>query len=697
MPAPVEGNLAPAAEPAMKRISPSVPLSWSGPSDADRAAAAAAAGAARSASASSAAAGQAGQKAEQASAAAVAKASDQAAKGAGATPQAQPTPQDDLLQVRQVFEQLMNTQDDPVLRRQWNQMLISRGLENQATMDALKMAINQDPALRGQPAGDALLQEFVRDSAFSLDQARGQLSIESANRLRELNQYGAENFLRLAQYRLERQDNQRRELLTAGDFDGYARAFREQTGLEVDVSSLKSLSPSTTQAVDSLSQAMVRNIESGNMDGARRNFEAIKALAPTLYGQLTFEDAVSGKDAYLLQSEARQGVAAMVRTQVAQGDIRGALTGIEQLLPDQAARVRAGSQLASSRSLEDINRDLQAAGMTAVSDPADLIGREEDVWKATELAKLQGAAGKTVVDDTVNFLAGTLKDQGYNITDPVAMRALRAYALDLQLSGGVKFGPDGKPQFDPNSVIPPWKPESTTSHLFTDWPVLGADGKTVNKGWEPYGEANARPAPDTALGRYYEDLDGKWEDYLLKTPAAGRLTREQWFHATQAGTADPDQSKIPGGLAPGKPSTDVLDIEEILGDVRTGKMPDAAGVEALKRSGRLTTYTIENLATAGGSKAGAEKLVNGDSAGLVLVGDKLVRVLPDGGEYFHHFYTSGLVERSRNYSWVKVEVDGKAYKVDNRGNWYAGDAALPKSYREERPPTVPNPLEKGAA
>lgn len=585
------------------------------------------------------------------------------APDSGPTPQpATPTPQEDLTEVREFLKTLMTQKDDPVLRRQWNQLLVSRGLENQAAMDALKMRINQDPALRGQPAGDTLMMELIRDSGFSLDQARATLSLESANRILELNQYGAEKFLDLAKYRITRQDAQRSELLSAGDFAGYARVFKEQTGLDIDISQMKDLSPGTTKAVDALSKAMVRNIESGNMDAARRNFESIKALAPTLYGQMSFEDAVSKKDAFVLQSEARQEVGALVRTQVSQGDITGALAGIEQLMPDRAARVRAGGQLAAATDLATLNKALKAAGMSEVTDKSELIGREDDVWKATQLAGMLAASGKTVVDETVGMLQKELQQLGFNPTDPAQARALRSYALNLQLTGGLKVGPDGKVSLDENSVIPPWDPKSVDSHIFTDWPVMDAAGK-ASSGWDPYGESNPRPAPDTALGKYYEDLDGKWEDYLLKTPAATRLTREQWFYATQAGTAAVDPAKVPGGIAPEKPDvTDPLAADAVFQKVRLGQTLLPAEIEALKASGRLSTFSIKDLAA-----QKASTLANNETAGLVLLDGHLVQVLPTQGTW---------VDGSK---WVQVKVGGKEYKVDDQGRWYASDAKETKS------------------
>lgn len=59
--------------------------------------------------------------------------------------------------------------DDPIFRTAANRLITRLGLMNQADQDALQMQINQDPELRGQGAGRALLAMMSRDQNFKLD------------------------------------------------------------------------------------------------------------------------------------------------------------------------------------------------------------------------------------------------------------------------------------------------------------------------------------------------------------------------------------------------------------------------------------------------------------------------------------------------------------------------------------------------
>src|SRR6185295_12398771 len=150
---------------------------------------------------------------------------------------------------------------------------------------------------------------------------------------------------KIADAREKRKEGQRAELLAAGDYEGYARLMKEHTGVDVDVAALKALSPATQKSVDALSKAMLGKVKSGDMEGAKRLFETIKSLAPNIYGALSFEDVVSGKDAFILQNEGNQEISAAVRLAVAQGNTAEALKGIEQLEPNKEVRVKKGGEI----------------------------------------------------------------------------------------------------------------------------------------------------------------------------------------------------------------------------------------------------------------------------------------------------------------------------------------------------------------
>lgn len=609
------------------------------------------------------------------------------------------TADQDWQALRDFATKLMNTKDDETLRRQWNVLLMQKGLLNNAAMSALKMRINQDPSLRGQPAGTAFLQELARDQGFGIDQIAGTLSTQAADRIRDLNQHGFDALKGIVEYQQGRTDSQRKELLAAGDFEGYAKAFKDQTGIDVDVSALKQQSPATLTAIDNLNSSMMRNVESGNMDAAKRNFEAIKALSPQAYGNLTFEDVVSGADAYKLQSKNKADIQSSVRTQVTSGKISDALAGLDQLYTkDEMAK--KGTQTIASKDLAGINRDLQAAGMATVTDKSELIGREADVFKAGEIASIQKEAGSTVIDKEIENLQGELQKLGYDTTNPEEAQALRSFVLNLQVTGGLKMDAQGNITVDPNSIVPPWNPASPDSHLFTDWPVLAGDGTVMDKGWEPYGADNPKPGENTVRGQYYSELNKKWEDYILKAPTTDRLTREQWFYATKAGTQAPNKADIPGGLQTSTtPSTDTLDIEQILENSRANPnlilSDDQKG--SLTRAGRLTEYSAKDLV--GKVNKDPASFINQGTAGLVTVGGKIVRVTGEKGGTmnWNNSGGSGGLDNT-SVTWIPVVIDGKRYRMGANGEFFEDkDLDWRKTKYEaglHEPPTQAYPFSK---
>lgn len=108
-----------------------------------------------------------------------------------------------------------------------------------------------------------------------------------------------------------------------------------------------------------------------------------------------------------------------------------------------------------------------------------------------------------------------------------------------------------------------------------------------------------------------------------------------------------------------------------------------AGIKKKVRSGdKLTEDETETLISTGAvPQMSPETLpfgrvkdwVRENPDGLVNMDGVMVKVLPEEGEFIDHFYTKGISRQGRWYDWVAVEVDGKKYKVDNRGNWYKGD------------------------
>jgi hypothetical protein len=620
----------------------------------------------------------AGKQAQSTQANAMASASAAAAKPAAApTPAAPAGPpaagstQADLDTLRTTAVNAMNAKDDPVATREFNQAILKMGMANQAQRDALKMQIAQDPALNGQPAGTAVLMAAAQAAGGQVDNLIASLSIESAKRIQDLNQWGFDKLSSITDTRINQAKDARTEMLNAGDYDGYAKAFKDATGMDVDVKALKSLSPATQTAIENLSAAMNRNVAAGNMDAAKRNFAAIQALSPEAFGTLTFDDVITAPDAYKAHSDQQAGLWSTVRTQATSGQTADALAGLDAIFPDKAKQQTDGDAAVASNDLNTINAALKAAGMSPVTDKSELIGRGSDVFKAMQLATIQKEAGSTAVDKGVETLQTELQKLGYDPTKPEEATALRSYVLSLQLNGGLKVDASGNIQLDPNSLIPPWDPKSPDAHLFSDWPVLAADETTViDKGGEPYGTSNPKPSPDSARGQYYAKLDAGWEDYLAKTSPADRLTRDQWFYATKAATQAPDPTVIPAGIKPAAPdASDPATFDSILQNVRAGKTLTSDQESSLVTSGRLTKMAPADLI-----KSDLSQLAN-QNDGLVVINGHVVQVKPGG---FVNQNTESVNGSPVEHKLIPVTINGKDYMMDERGYFYGAQKQLAK-------------------
>jgi len=172
-------------------------------------------------------------------------------------PKAAPPVQETETAIAQTDLQLLNdaardalvSQDDPVSKAKFNQALSNIGLFNQAQRDLLQQQINNNPDLAGQPTGTALLSMMARQQGADVSNLITTLSLESANRIRDLNKWGFERLSAITTFKKNEAAGIRSELLQAGDFTGYANRFKEDMGFNIDVSALKEMSPATQQTL----------------------------------------------------------------------------------------------------------------------------------------------------------------------------------------------------------------------------------------------------------------------------------------------------------------------------------------------------------------------------------------------------------------------------------------------------------------
>lgn len=157
----------------------------------------------------------------------------------------------------------LSGQPDTAYRAALNQLITSSGLMNQAERDQMQMQINQDPALKGQGAGLAMMSILARNQNLNLDEAIGNLSVQSLNKLIDLQKYGLQVGTQMEAAHIDNQRKDFQTLIDNGQFDGAASTLQSMLdsrypglNLHVDAASLKSRDPFTltqmTQKVDFL-------------------------------------------------------------------------------------------------------------------------------------------------------------------------------------------------------------------------------------------------------------------------------------------------------------------------------------------------------------------------------------------------------------------------------------------------------------
>ena len=539
--------------------------------------------------------------------------------------------QTDLQLLNDSARDALTSQDDPVSKAKFNQAISRIGLVNQAQRDLLQQQINNNPDLVGQPAGTALLSMLARQQGSDVSNLITSLSLESANRIRDLNKWGFDKLAAITTFRKNEASQLRSELLQAGDFTGYAARFKEDTGIDIDVSSLKELSPATQQAIATQQDLLDAALTSGNMEKARQHFDTIAGLAPNAFKGATFEDMGFADQSYRLRSARNEDFDRQIRLDVGQGDIDDAINGIESRFTLEE-RQEGGLELFQDKTLEEINAALEAAGLDPIDDKTELIGQEQELFTAFKISDIVTQTGRTVVDNANDFLIDELqKTFGDILLDDTDKMLIRSFANDMVTGGEFQVDADGNVMINPNELVKPWEAGSSTEHNFKNWPVMDANGNVTDPS-EFFSESNPEPDPDSATGIYYNDLNKKFDAYNLNTPKGERVSMMAWFNATQAGTNAFDIDNVPASLVPGGGGEDSLESEverrafnADLGALTRTDFNDRIDNDSEffdKVVGVATNLKSTNALMDLTAKAANDEIINGKTKGIMQIGGK---------------------------------------------------------------------------
>ncbi len=182
-----------------------------------------------------------------------------------APPKTEPSLDDNMATYEKIAMDWANgVVDDKVFRTTANRAILQMGLNNQAETDALQMRINQDPALKGQGAGAALLSIMAANQNFSADQMFGELAQSAQEKILDMQKYGLQQGIHVNQMRRENDYRKLGLLQDAGDFAGaaaLAAKIADFPGVTISPSNFTASRARTSEDAQNL-------INAGNYEGA---------------------------------------------------------------------------------------------------------------------------------------------------------------------------------------------------------------------------------------------------------------------------------------------------------------------------------------------------------------------------------------------------------------------------------------------
>jgi hypothetical protein len=530
---------------------------------------AAAAGAAKASSAASTAENAKGQASAAATGAAAATASDTASKKAAAPATAktaakatqQPTVFTD--EVNKVVKNALDG-NDPVFKVAYNNLITGVGPRNQAALSNMAMKLKQSN-MDGQGAGDALLAMMARDNEYTTDQLVGQLSLDSAKRIQDMNKWGVDTANKMAQDAATQKRNDLQSMIKLGNVDGASKLFADIfPGVPFNAASIKAADPARVGAYNSNMKVIDDLVHNGKGDEANALMQKTAEMFPEMFSA-TGDPAEAlalvknidySQEAWQAKIANNSSTQAAIRTAALQGPAGEATlnSSIDQYFASigtQAVENIAKSSV-KSMSLDDINAALEAAGMApvATTDEASMLPKQ-DLARAITKYNAQQDAVKEAPDQLLSIFA---KEMPSLMTDPEEARLAKAYLSNAAYS--LATSTDGNvsiDSFDSHGAIPPWDPASVSAPSFLDWPkaTFKEDGTfdLHYEGLRPYDKNHKGGDTSTPDGQDDVRLDKAYQNYLYsKDTPQPPLDMKKWYFASKGGTATPDTKSLGGVL-----------------------------------------------------------------------------------------------------------------------------------------------------
>lgn len=400
--------------------------------------------------------------------------------------------------------------DDKVFRTTANRAILQMGLNNQAETDALQMRINQDPALKGQGAGAALLSIMAANQNFSADQMFGQLAQSAQEKILDMQKYGLQQGIAVNQLRRDNDYRRLGLLQDAGDFSGaaaLAAKIADFPGVSISPSNFTASRARTSEDAQNL-------INAGNYEGAAAKLSQLtgtKVDAATLQ----MRDPFVWKQAQMLEDK---------------GDFEGA----SKMYAANGLNISADDLRAQSPFQQTSwTNTLDGIKALATTNPAAATAQLDLLMKNPAAAKYLGfTAGMTAQDLIQSIVTGKYQAEQQ-------MRAGLQSEINLKAKSQVGF----------SQALADYKAMGTVA-----WQGFTQDGKKMASG-----DLEAFNAARSALGMspVHKDAQGNIVDaqgnMLMDDDFAESAAAADYTSRKEKMTTQPWQSAYENLMAPGSP------------------------------------------------------------------------------------------------------------------------------------------------
>lgn len=565
--------------------------------------------------------------------------------------------------------------NDPIAAIQYNQILTGNGPKNQAMLQGLGMKLKQ-ANLDGQGAGSALLAMMARDAEYTDDQLRAQVSADSAKRLYDMNLHGFEKAIEINQANDQQVRTDLANALSNGQLGAAKELFGQvYPGIPFDEAAAKAASPQATANFNSRMKLVDQFVSQGNAEQAKAVFDQLASDMPEMFGFPNDPEgakaALAGVDfrteAWQSNLKAQNDASAAARTAALQGDTQAVSTAVDQIFAKMTPAAVEGmaTSAAKTRSLDEINKILEASGMAPVasSDEAALLDKTKFA-KAIKTYDLMKDANKTATDGLLDIFA---KADPAIAIDPAARQAAKAW-IDSHVYAIANSADGTAASIDPSKLnkdqLPPWDVNSPQAYMYYAWPTatFNPDGSVADYVIaDPIAYNDEYKPGDLTSAKGKEDarLDKAYYDYKMKTSSDELLPMKSWYYATAGGTKDADQKLLTGSLKTDTTEQDKQAALQLQQKIASGGQLTDADIALAVKTKAIPTFSTSNV---GGSMVGTvgQQYLTQHPDGLFLINGKAAKLVESGT-------TKGGISGGTDWARIQDPKTGTIYYMGANG------------------------------